>query len=193
MSTEYYSRGGSPAQRSGVRSTVMRAEFAAIERGFAKLPSFSGNAGKMVVVNGAGSALTVSALTLPSTPNTLASLEGAETLTNKRFTQRVAAIASALAITPAGDSTDQANHTNTEALGTLTINAPSGTPTELQILVLRIKSTNAHTITFNAIYRGSTDRPLPAALTGGGLTDYLCFRYNSADSKWDLVGMVKGF
>lgn len=192
MSTEYYSAGGTPAQSSGARTEVMRAEFAAIERGFAKLPTFSGNGGKMVIVNALAAALGVSALTLPSS-GTLATLESPETFTNKRFTLRSATLADAAAITPAGDTTDQANHTNTQALGTLTVNAPSGTPTSMQVLVLRIKSTNAHTISFNAVYRGSDDRPLPTTLSGGGKTDYLCFRCNAADSKWDLVGMVRGF
>jgi hypothetical protein len=170
----------------------MRAEFAAIELGFAKFPAFSGNAGKMVTVNSLATALSVSSLTLPAS-GTLATIESAETFTNKRFSLRVNALADASAITPNADTTDQANHTNTQALGTLTVNAPSGTPTNLQRLILRIKSTNAHTLAFDAIYRGSTDIPLPSGLSGSGKWDYLAFAYNSADSKWDLAGMVRGF
>lgn len=192
MPTEYYSAGGSPGSGAGARSEVMRGEFAAIMAGFAKLPTFSGNAGKMVIVADPAVALSVSSLTLPAS-GTLATRESAETLTNKRFTKRVAALADAAAITPAADSTDQATHINTQALGTLAVHAPTGTPTQMQILVLRIKSTNAHTFAFNAVYRGSADRPLPAALSGAGKTDYLCFRWNSADSRWDLVGMARGF
>lgn len=192
MSTEYYSSGGTPAQSAGARSEVMRAEFAAIEAGFAKLVSFSGNGGKMVTVNSPATGLTVSSLTLPAS-GTLATRESAETLTDKRFTWRVNSLADAVSVTPNADTTDLATHVNTQALGTLTVNAPTGTPTDMQILMLRIKSTNAHSLTFNAAYRGSDDFPLPTALSGASKTDYFCFRRNAADSKWDLVGLVKGF
>lgn len=192
MANEYYPVSGTPAARSGARSQLMRAEFASVEAGFAKLPTLAGNGGKMVVVGSAGTALSVSSLTLPAS-GTLATLQSAETLTNKRFTLRVASLADAASITPNADTTDQANHVNTQALGTLTVNAPTGSPTSMQRLVLRLKSTNAHTYAFNAIYRGSSDKPLPTALSGGSKTDYLCFVYNSADSKWDLAGLVTGY
>ncbi|OGT57512.1 MAG: hypothetical protein A3E01_08210 [Gammaproteobacteria bacterium RIFCSPHIGHO2_12_FULL_63_22] len=116
-----------------------------------------------------------------------------DTLTNKRVTWRVNNLADATSITPAADSTDEATHTNTQGLGTLTVNAPTGTPTEGQRLVIRIKSTNAHTYSFNAIYRGSTDVALPTALSGSSKTDYLGFLYNSTDTKWDLVASAQGY
>lgn len=192
MANNYYPVSGTPAQNSDVRSALMRAEFLAIEDGFDKLPAFSGNAGKMVVVNGSGNALTVSGLTLPAS-GTLATVDQAETFTNKRFTHRTATLADAVAITPNGDTTDLALHINTQGLGTLTVNAPTGTPTGLQRLMLRIKSAQAHALAFNAIYRGSADKSLPAALTGANKWDYILFTFNSADTKWDLSGLVKGF
>lgn len=109
-----------------------------------------------------------------------------------RIKPRVVSLADGTAITPTGDTADENIHTNTQVAGTLTVNAPSGTPVDGQKLILRIKSTNAQTYAWNAIYRGSTDIALPTASTAAK-TDYLGFIYNSADSKWDLVALVKGF
>ncbi len=131
-------------------------------------------------------------VTLPTT-GTLATLAGAETLTNKRVTQRVVSMADATSFTPTGDTADVNTQTNTQAAGTLTANAPSGTPTDGQILILRIKCTNAHTWSWNAIYRSSNDVVLPTSTTGTSKTDYLGFRYNSTDTKWDLVAKSLGY
>lgn len=110
--TDYYDATGFPAQGAALTSAPMRAEFAAIQSGLsAKLPALSSNASKAVVVNGAGTALTVttgtltlpgnfatsgtSALTLTTTgttnvtlptTGTLATLAGSETFTNKTLT-----------------------------------------------------------------------------------------------------------
>lgn len=132
--------------------------------------------------------------TLPAvTSDSVALLAATQTFTNKRVTWRVNSVADGTSITPAGDTTDEVTQANTQALGTLTINAPTGTPTDGQRIVLRIKSTNAHTYSFNAIYRGSVDVALPTTHSGTSLTDYLGFIYNSADSRWDLLASVKGF
>jgi hypothetical protein len=85
------------------------------------------------------------------------------------------------------------NHVNTQALGTLTVNAPSGSPADFRRLWIRIASTNAHAITWDAAYRGSTDTPLPSELTGASDYDYFGFIRNATDSVWDLVAYNKGF
>lgn len=70
---------------------------------------------------------------------------------------------------------------------------PTGTPVNGQVYTLRVKSTTARALTYDTQYRGSADLALPAASSGSSLTDYLVFRWNSADSKWDFVGRNFGF
>lgn len=62
----YYDHGSFPAQGSLGSSAAMRAELDLIEAGFAKLPTLSGNANKVVVVNGSGTALTATDAPIPS-------------------------------------------------------------------------------------------------------------------------------
>ncbi len=125
--------------------------------------------------------------------DSVATLTNTVTLTNKRITQRVISMADATSITLAADTADFDIHVNTQTAGTLTINAPSGTPTEGQPLTVRIKCTNVQTISWNGIFRGSTDGGLPSATSGGGLTDYYFFKYNSVDSTYDYLAKNFGF
>lgn len=109
-----------------------------------------------------------------------------------RLGWRVVSMADATSITPTGDTADENTQINTQAIGTLTVNNPSGTPADGQRLVLRIKSTNVQTFSWGGIYRGSLDTPLPTVSSGSSLTDYIAFLYNGADSKFDLVGLNFG-
>lgn len=119
---------------------------------------------------------------------------GTETLTNKRITARVATLADAATVTPATDSYDGGILTSLSQ--TTAFAVPTGTPTDFQRYILRIKSTTTRTISFSSSsggYRGSADLALPTATSGSSLTDYLVFQWNAADSKWDLVGRNFGF
>lgn len=81
------------------------------------------------------------------------------------------------------------------SINALTVNAPTGSPTDGQSLLLRIKSTNALTYTWTTTsggFRGSTSLALPTASTAGK-TDYLGFTYNAIDSFWDYTGTLSGF
>lgn len=114
------------------------------------------------------------------------------TLTNKRITLRVSSASDATSISVNSDSFDQVNQANTQAAGTLTINNPTGTPTDGQKLMYRIKSTNAQTYSWGANFRGGTTA-LPTSHTGSSKTDYVGFIWNAADSKWDYLATAVGF
>ena len=108
----------------------------------------------------------------------------AQTLTNKRVTPRVGTVASGATITPTADLSDV--YTVTALAAAATIAAPSGTPTNGQRLLLRIKDNGtARALTWSAIYRviGVT---LPTT-TVANKTIYVGCIYNSADSVWDVV------
>lgn len=107
--------------------------------------------------------------------------------------KRIISVADATSITPNADTSDVVVQTNTQAGGTLTINAPTGTPIDGQKIMLKIKSTNVQTYAWNAIYRESNDLAKPTGTTGSSKTDYIGYVYNAADNKWDLVAKVLGF
>jgi len=120
-------------------------------------------------------------------------LTGTQTVTNKEIVKRVVAVADANNITPNADTSDIVTQANAQALGTLTMNAPSGSAVNGQAIVIRISSTSVQTFSWNAIYQGSTDFALPTATSGAGKTDYLGFIYNSTSSKWQMLARNFGF
>jgi hypothetical protein len=121
------------------------------------------------------------------------STDGAGTLSFVTANQRVVSIADGTSITINADTTDMATQANTQAAGTLTVNAPTGTPVNGEKLVLRLQSTNVQTFSCNAIFAGSTYLALPTASSGSSKYDYVGFIYNSTASKWQLLAKVFGF
>ncbi len=106
------------------------------------------------------------------------------TLTNKRITKRVGTTASSSTPTPDADANDQYNVTALAA--NATFGAPTGTPTDGQRLIIRVKDNGtARTLAFNAIYR-AIGITLPTT-TVISKTIYLGCIYNSADTKWDVI------
>lgn len=71
-----------------------------------------------------------------------------------------------------------------------TIAAPSGTPDDGQMLVLRLKDNGtARTIAWNAIYR-AIGLTLPNTTVLGKML-YVSMAYNSAATKWDVLSVVR--
>jgi len=120
----------------------------------------------------------------------VATKTGTETLTNKRITKRVGTSASAATHTIDSDSYDM--FTVTAQAEAVTFAAPSGTPTQGQALIIRLKDDGtARALTWNAIFRAG-DIALPTT-TVLSKTMYCGFIYNSTDSKWDLVAYLDNF
>ncbi len=127
-------------------------------------------------------------VTLPTATDTLVARATTDTLTNKRVTLRIGTETSSATSTPTADSVDQWNVTALAAADAFA--APSGTPTDGQTLVIRIKDNGtARALTWNAIYRAGSDVALPST-TVISKTLYLGFKYNAADSKWDLLAVT---
>ena len=131
--------------------------------------------------------------TLPQASGTFVMDTNTTTLTNKRVTPRLATVADATTITANADTSDVVIQLNTQAVGTLTIANPTGTPTEGQALVYRIKCTNIETLAFGGQFRFSVDLAQPSTTTGGTKWDYIGVRWNALDSKWDFVTKNFGF
>lgn len=123
---------------------------------------------------------------LGSVDNTSNATERAatRTLTNARITKRVGTTASSS--TPTADADAHDMYTVTAAAANMTFGAPTGTPTEFQPLVFRIKDNGtARTIAWNAIFR-AVGVTLPTT-TVISKTLYVGCWYNNADTKWDVL------
>ncbi|MBA7476359.1 hypothetical protein ES707_11744 [subsurface metagenome] len=110
-----------------------------------------------------------------------------QTLTNKRITKRVVSIASSPTPTPNGDITDI--YKITALAEAATFGAPTGTPTDNQTLVIKIKDNGTiRALSWNAIYVG-IGVDLPDTTIAGKLT-MVGFMYNSDTSKWECPNAV---
>lgn len=116
-----------------------------------------------------------------------------QTLSNKNIQSRVVVISDATSVTIDSSSTDIATQANTQSAGTLTINAPTGSPVNGQKLIFRLRSTNAQTFSWDAIFAGSTDLTLPTTSSGSSKYDYMGFIYNSTSATWQLIAKNFGF
>jgi len=118
-------------------------------------------------------------------------LTGTQTLTNKRVTPRSVDIASAATITPTGDTADQ--YEVTALAAGATIAAPSGTPTDGQKLVLRIKDNGtARALTWtttSGAYR-AVGVTLPTTTVISKVLYVGCV-YNAQDSFWDVLAVAQ--
>lgn len=109
----------------------------------------------------------------------------------RKAAKRVTSEASNATPTPNADTTDV--HIITALAAGATFGAPTGTPTQGQQLIIRIKDNGtARSLGWNAAYRASTDLALPTT-TVISKTLYLGFIYNSTDSKWDLLAKLDNF
>jgi len=136
-----------------------------------------GHASDTTIARVSAGVISVEGVTVPTISST-------STFTNKRITQRVGTTASSATPTPDADANDM--YTVTALAAGATFGAPTGTPTDGQKLMIRIKDNGtARTLAFNAIYR-AIGVTLPTT-TVISKTIYLGAVYNSADTKWDIL------
>lgn len=118
-------------------------------------------------------------------------ISSTDVLTNKTLISTTNVISenttTASSATPTPTGWSLRNYFSITALAaSATFSAPSGTPVDGNMILVRIKDNGtARTLAWNAIYRG-WDTVLPTT-TIISKTMYLIFVYNGADAKWDLV------
>ena len=135
----------------------------------------------------------------PDADTTLVGTTTVQTLTNKRITRRVQNADTSTqndTITPDCDNYDDVKCVNTASASTtqFTIANPTGTPTDMQKMVIRIKTTNAQTLSWGNNYAVTDATPgaLPTSLAAGK-TIMLQFLYDSSNTKWGYVGYAGSF
>lgn len=148
--------------------------------------SFSGHGSDFTRVNTGATALEYRTPAQVASDISAATLTGTQTLTNKRITPRVQSVTSSATVTPDADANDAVKIT-AQAAG-LTLANPSGTPTAMQAMVIRLKDNGtSRSITYGSQYR-AIGVILPSATTISK-TIYFGMVWNSDDSKWDVVGV----
>jgi hypothetical protein len=124
--------------------------------------------------------------------STVATLSGSQTLTNKRINPRaVAAGSTSGTLTPNGDTTDVFNAFG--LTGGITMAAPSGTPTDGQKLIIRIKDNGTgRAITWtttSGAYR-AIGTSLPTTTIASKIIYVGCI-YNTTDGFWDVIAVTQ--
>lgn len=148
--------------------------------------SFSGHGLDYTRVNSGATSLEYRTPAQVASDISAATLTGTQTLANKRVTPRVQSITSSATVTPNADSDDLIKVT-AQAAG-LTLANPSGTPTDGQALIVRVKDNGtSRTLTFGSQYR-FVGVEQPAATTISKIL-YLGMVWNADESKWDVIGL----
>ena len=185
---------------AGTDNQVLRRSGTSIGFGSVNLASTDAVTGTLAAGNGgtgnaffsvSGPASSVKTYTFANANMTIVGTTDTQTLTNKRVTTRIGTVASSATITPTGDDSDQYNVT---ALATpATIAAPSGTPTDGQKLVLRIKDNGtARALTWtttSGAYR-AVGVTLPTTTVLSKVVYIGCI-YNAQDTFWDVVAVAQ--
>lgn len=128
---------------------------------------------------------TVTVANVSTVSGTVVSNTGAQTLTNKRITYRTITAASyTTSVTIPADSVDIFNIT--AQAGALLFNAPSGTPTEGQVLEIVIKDNGtARPLTWNVVFDWS-----PPSTTILGKWKKMFFQWNTTSARWNFMRQV---
>ena len=190
MANEYFTPSGYPATGAAGSSASMRSEMALVEDGFDKLPTLTGNGGKIVAVNSGGTGLTTSA-TLSESGGTMTvtgnlSVTGGTTLGNA--SGDALTIASS-AVTWSCNPTHSGNHTFS---GGITLASPlptssggTGLSSFTANRVFYSSSTSAIGSSANLTFDGSSLATSNFAATGNVNLNGGTFTFNEAGADLD--------
>jgi hypothetical protein len=144
-----------------------------------------GHASDTTLSRSAAGVLAVEGVVIPSISST-------NTLTNKRITQRITSATSYTTDTGTSLNADNCDVFRVTAQeGALLFNAPGGTPTDGQRLIISVASstTTARALTWNAIFEASTVAlPTTTAATTAQLN--IGFIYSTPRTKWICVAVA---
>ena len=129
----------------------------------------------VLIGNGTAAVTTVTA---PS--GTIIGTTDTQTLTNKRITQRVSSLSNITSVSVNSDSFDMV--VDTGITGAITLNNPTGTPTEGQRLWYALTGTASRAISYDTAFEDSTI-VRPTTTSGTNRLD-IGFVWNGATSKW---------
>lgn len=119
--------------------------------------------------------------------SSVATLTGAQTLTNKRIDPRVSSTATASSVTPTTTSYD--TYAYTGLASGLTINAPTGSPVDGNRLMFRfLDNGTPQTLTWNGTYT-AIGITLPTTTTANKTT-YVGCMYNANNTRWDVIAVT---
>jgi hypothetical protein len=114
----------------------------------------------------------------------VATISGTQTLTNKRITPRVSTLSNITSVSVNSDSFDYV--LDTGITGAITLNNPTGTPTEGQKLWYALTGTASRAISYGTAFEDSS-LVRPTTTSGTSRID-IGFVWNGATSKWRHVG-----
>lgn len=125
-------------------------------------------------------------ITLPTSSTTLIGRDTTDTVTNKRIQRRIVSTTSATSLTPDISAADFYEFTALAA--GLTINNPTGTPVNGELLNFRLQDNGTgRSITWGAQFRSMT-ATLPTTTVANKTHRILC-EWNSGDSRWDCLAV----
>lgn len=124
--------------------------------------------------------------TIPTGTTTLVARDSTDTLTNKRIQVRVSSTTSASSLTPDISSVDFYEYTALAAA--LTINNPTGTPVNGELLNFRLRDNGtARALTYGNQFRSMT-ATLPTTTVANKTHRILC-EWNATTSTWDCLAV----
>jgi hypothetical protein len=122
----------------------------------------------------------------------LVTTDSTSSLTNKTVQSRV--VNATVDSTSINYNADNGDIFNATLIGNTILKNPTGTLYDGQKIMVRVRTgTGSFALTYDTLYRFSTDVPQPTIPTAASKLVYLLFIYNLTDLKLDLISVNQGF